>query len=227
MIATLHVPYSNGDCLRGFKHDGDIVSADYARMMIKDYREHAPKVDQIMQTQYGYNVAKNGFEKEHREYNPQTVIFNSVECQILDKDKKDVTLERLAEWFEQKKKFVLTVTIRANMSEKPEMGKGRPIINVKGERDMQYSVKNISGVIDLAEDIKQWMRETLKILNTPEDVMDDSEKLKSMSTKDLKLTFRDSVMFAVLRKCKMVKVISNNQFCILVDRVMFLKERGR
>lgn len=224
MIATLHVPFSNGDCIGGFRHDGVLVTEKYVKEMIRDYREHAPKVDAVMESSFGYNIASNPYEKEHRTYNSQTTTFNTVECQITDKDKRDVTLEKLADYFESKQKFVLIFSLR-NMSTKPQMKGGQQIIGSDGQPDIAYNMERMPGIVDLSEDIRQWMRETLKIESAPPELMDDAEKLKAMSTKDLKLTFRGSVMFAVLKKCKMVKVYSSNQFAVLVDRILFMKNR--
>ena len=85
------------------------------------------------------------------------------------------------------------------------------------------NVREIREDIDLQTDLKSWQTETVKIDRIPD--LDNVSKFKSMSKKDLKLTFDGSEMAAILKGCKMVNVYSNIKFALWVEKIIFVKDK--
>ena len=56
--------------------------------------------------------------------------------------------------------------------------------------------------------------------------MSSVDKFKSLSKKDLKLTFgENSKMAAILKSCKLVNVYNNTKFALWVDKIIFIKDK--
>lgn len=198
MIAKLHIPYGFGDCVNGFKYEGgDITDIEYAKRMINDYNQHKIGVDEMMSTSFTHNIARNNYTKEKNKYKQQKQIFGEIKCYVDDKDFNDMKLEELLDYFEQNKNFVMIVRI--------------------------FNKKEMTENPDVETDLKSWQRECVRIdrLN-----IDTVSKFKSLSKKDLKLTFGDDIkMAAILKDCRMVNVYSNMKFAIWVDKIIFIKEK--
>lgn len=193
MIATLQIPYGYGDCVGGFEYGKEIDQETYIKQLIDDYNYHKVGVDQMMTTRLSHNIAINPFRKEKREYRQQKQSIFSVDCYFSDKNFEPLKIEDLLTFYRQDKSFVIVVQFK-------------DIRDVKKEPDVE-------------SDLKMWMSETLKIERT--DMLTDIEKFKSFSKKDLKISFRESKMSAVILNTKMVSVYSGNKFALWVDKIRF------
>lgn len=197
MIADLHIPYGFGDCVNGFKYDGEITDIEYARQMIKDYNFHKIGVDDMMTTSFTRNIARNNYQKEHNKYKQQEQEFGEIKCYVDDKDFSDMKIETLLDYFEKKNNFIIIIRI--------------------------HNKKTLTDNPDIETDLKAWQKECVKIDKIPN--LDTASKFKSLSKKDLKLTFGDSKMAAILKDCKMVNVYTNMKFALWVNRIIFVKDK--
>lgn len=193
MIATLHIPYGYGDCVGGFEYGKEIDQVEYANMLIRDYNDHYMGVDDMMSMQFGRNIAANPFQKETRKYKQQEQEKFMVDCYITDKDFEDMKVESLLEHYKNDESFVMVVRFK--------------------------NVRDIKENPDVETDLKLWMKETLKIERSNR--LTDTEKFQSFSKKDLKLTFKETTMSAVLLDCKMINIYSNSKFALWVRGVRF------
>lgn len=197
MRAVLYVPYSNGDCINGFKYDKHIDQKTYAQAMIDSYNQHKDGVDMMVMNSdgIGMNMARNPFRKERNKYNQQTFYYQPVECKVFDIDNKDEKIDELLEFYKTGEQFIVIVALLDMSSDE-------------------------SG--ELESDVKSWANESMKINRTNR--MTEDEKLKSLSKKSLKLKFKDSNHSAILKNCKMVEVYSRNKFAFLVEKIDFIKD---
>ena len=120
MRATLYVPYSNGDPVRGFSTERDFTREQYAGMMIKDYESHRDGVDVTFSERFGSNLAYNPFVKERRNYGKQDYYFAEVECQVYDIDNKDASIDELLSYKRTGEPFVVILAL-LNLSSDPDL----------------------------------------------------------------------------------------------------------
>lgn len=197
MIANIHIPYGFGDAVNGFRYDGQISEVEYARRMTEEYNKHKDGIDDMMISNFRHNIARNHFQKENNRYKQQEQEFGELLCYIDDKNFSDLKMEELLKHFENDDSFVIVLRL--------------------------YNVKQLMNDQDLYYDIKSWQKETVGIDRHPN--LDDVTKFKSLSKKDLKLTFGDSKMAAILKDCKMVSVYSNTKFALWVSKIIFINDR--
>lgn len=195
MIATLHIPFGYGDCVGGFEYGKEIDQVEYANMLIKDFNDHTAGVDDMMASRFGRNMAANPFQKEKRKYRQQKQEFFCIDCYLSDKEFADMKIESLLDHYKKGESFIVVVRFK--------------------------NVQDIKADPDIEIDLKMWMKETRKIEMA--DNLTDVEKFKAFSKKDLKLTFRESKMSAVLLDCKMVSIYSGSKFALWVKSVRFAK----
>ena len=109
-----------------------------------------------------------------------------------------MTLEKLLEYYDMNKGFVI-------------------VVRIANKRDL---IDNP----DIETDLKSWQTESVKIDRIKS--MSSIDKFKSLSKKDLKLTFsEDSKMAAILKGCKMVNVYNNTKFALWVDKIIFINDK--
>lgn len=197
MVANIHIPYGFGDCVNGFRYDGQISEKEYARKMVEEYNKHKDGIDDMMISSFRHNIARNHFQKENNKYKQQEQEFGELLCYVDDKTYSDMKMEELLRYFENDESFVMVIRL--------------------------YNVKQLINDQDLYYDIKSWQKETVGIDRLPH--LDDVTKFKSLSKKDLKLTFGDSKMAAILKDCKMVNVYSNTKFALWVSKIIFINDR--
>ena len=197
MIATLHIPYGFGDCVNGFKYDGVITDKEYVRRMTKEYDDHKYGIDEMMRTRSGKNMAINPFQKENNKYTQQKQSFGELTVYVDDKTFNGMKMENLLQHFEKDESFVAVIRL--------------------------HNVKELKYNEDLQTDLKAWQTETLKIDRLTG--LDNVTKFKSMSKKDLKLTFDGTEMAAILKDCKMVNVYSNTKFALWVGKIIFINDK--
>lgn len=198
MIANVHIPYGFGDCIYGFSYDGVITEREYIQKMIKDYNDHKYGVDEMMTTSFTHNIARNNYTKENNKYRQQKQEFGELKCYIDDSNFEGMTLEKLLEYYDKNKGFVI-------------------VVRIANKRDL---IDNP----DIETDLKSWQTESVKIDRIKS--MSSIDKFKSLSKKDLKLTFsEDSKMAAILKECKMVNVYNNTKFALWVDKIIFINDK--
>lgn len=76
---------------------------------------------------------------------------------------------------------------------------------------------------ELEPEIKAWISETMKI-NACED-LDDEDRLRGYTKRDLKLVFSNSNSSALLKNTKLVDVVNNHTFAFLVERIILLNTK--
>ena len=197
MITDIHIPYGFGDCVKGYKYDGVILSKEYAKQMVSEYNAHKFGIDEMMKRQFTNNIARNSFNKEKRKYKQMDTYFGILRAYLDTKDYTPMTLDELLGYYENDKGFPI-------------------VIRIKDRRQLEENP-------DLFTDLKSWQRECVRIDKLP---ISETEKFKSLSKKDLKLSFGDdNKMCAVLKDCKMVTVYTNMKFALWVDKIIFYKDK--
>lgn len=72
---------------------------------------------------------------------------------------------------------------------------------------------------ELEPEINSWILETLKINKCPD--LDDEDRIRGYTKRDLKLVFEGSNSSAILRNTKLVDVVNNHTFAFLVEQIKF------
>lgn len=197
MQVTLFVPYSNGDCVEGFKYDKPIDRNTYAKIMVNSYKKYRDGVDTMMSNDMlGQNIARNYFTKERAKYKQQTFYYQPVECKVFDMDNRPENIDNLLSYYNSGEQFIVIMAL------------------------LNLSSADPSG--ELESDVKSWVKESLKINKTNK--MTEEEKIASLTKKSLKIRFKDSKSSAILRDCKMIEVYSRNKFALLVEKIELVKE---
>ena len=152
----------------------------------------------MMTTNFTHNIARNNYTKEKNQYKQQKQEFGELRCYIDNSNFESMSLEQLLNYYESNKGFVI-------------------VVRIADKRDL---VDNP----DIITDLKSWQTESVKIDRIP--TMSNVDKFKSLSKKDLKLTFsNESKMAAILKDCKMVNVYNNMKFALWVDKILFVNDK--
>lgn len=196
MKAKIFVPFSNGDCVNGFKYEnGDISQKEYANMMIKEYMKYRDSIDETVRKSYSKNMSINPFAKENNEYKHQTYSYNDCNCNIYNIQGKDANIDELISYYRTKEEFVIIVEM--------------------------FSLNDYENV-DLEIDMKMWIKDSAKILGTNK--LSDEEKIYYLPKKDFKIKFFAEKSNAILKDCKLFEMQDKNVFAISIKRIIFTKE---
>lgn len=76
---------------------------------------------------------------------------------------------------------------------------------------------------ELEPEINSWILETLKINGCPD--LDDEDRIRGYTKRDLKLVFEGSNSSAILRNTKLVDVVNNHTFAFLVEQIKFSNKK--
>lgn len=194
MIAKFYLPYSQGDCVRGFTYDRDISAEEYSKMELNEYNSHKNGIDQIFPTRIGYNMAINNFKKRKIDYNKQNINFHECDCRILNVDGIDETTAELDRMYRTKEKFVEIIQLNSKQfNEKP----------------------------DMETDLNMWINESNKVSNCTK--LSDEEVMIHLPKKDFKIYIDEDKTNAVFQGCRFLKNMGGkNCFAIMVDKILFL-----
>lgn len=198
MKATIYIPYANGNCVTGFKYDKPLSMQEYVAMETKEYNDHYQGVDTMMYERYGDNMSINFYKKRHFDYQQQNYDFHQCDCNVLNMDGRQETVEQLKEYSRTGEQFVLIL----NLSEK--------------------TLKNDA---DLETDLKQWFEGSLKVKNCNR--LSDEEVLYHLPKKDFKLKIAGLNETVVLKDCKFLEFMSSsyhNSFAIIINKIVFVTE---
>lgn len=181
MKVTLYIPFANGDAVNGFEYEGEELTAKkYVKMEDDEYYNHRDGVDQMVVTSLGNNMAYNPFQKRRINVKNQSYAFHTCEGNIRNINGSEVSVTQLDRLWSTKEQFALYVYLKENeFLKKP----------------------------DLEIDLKMWIKDSMKILNTSK--LNDVEKMKHLPKKDFKIDFDNNKSHAVLKNCKFVKLLSN------------------
>lgn len=194
MIATLFVPYSNGDCVNGFQYEkGTISKEEYVRIMETEYEKYRDSIDETVRTSFSQNMSINPFQKQNNKYKQQTYYYNECKCNVLDIRGNNCEIDELITYYQTKEEFVIILDI-----------------------------KNLSSNPDVESDLKQWIQDSNKINNSYK--LTDEEKIFNLPKKDFKLKFINEGSTAVLRECKLFEYQGFGKFAILVKNIIFIRE---
>ena len=197
MIGKLHIPIGSGDCVNGFEYEGVIAEREYVKKMVDEYNANKDIIDHMMRTAFEHNMSINNFKKVRRKYKQQEIEFGDMRVYVDNKDFNNMEIDELLEHFEKNESFIMVVRL--------------------------YNVKDLKDDPDVSVNIKMWMRECVRIDRLRK--LSTAEKFKSLSRKDIKLSFgKETKMAAILKDCKMVNVYSNNKFALWVDKIIFIKD---
>ena len=205
MKVTLYIPFANGDAVNGFKYEGEELTArKYVKMEETEYYGHKDGVDQMVVTSFGNNMAYNPFQKRKVNVKNQTYAFHKCEGNVRNINGSEVNTTQLDRLWANKEQFALYVYLN----------------------EKEFIMKP-----DLETDLKMWIKDSLKILNTTK--LDEVEKMKHLPKKDFKIDFDDNKSHAVLKNCKFVKLLSSirkangepmiTSFAIIIERIIFTK----
>ena len=194
MIATLFVPYSNGDCINGFQYErGTIEKQEYVRIMETEYNKYRDSIDETVRTSFSRNMSINPFQKQNNKYKQQTYYYNECNCNVFNIKGENCEIDELIHYFQTKDEFVIILDI-----------------------------KNITSNPDVESDLKQWVRDSNKINNSYK--LSEEEKLFNLPKKDFKLKFTKEGSTAVLSECKLIEYQGFGRFAIIVKTIVFIKE---
>ena len=205
MKVTLYIPFANGDAVNGFKYEGEELTArKYVKMEETEYYGHKDGVDQMVVTSFGNNMAYNPFQKRKVNVKNQTYAFHKCEGNVRNINGSEVNTTQLDRLWVNKEQFALYVYLN----------------------EKEFIMKP-----DLETDLKMWIKDSLKILNTTK--LDEVEKMKHLPKKDFKIDFDNNKSHAVLKNCKFVKLLSSirkangepmiTSFAIIIERIIFTK----
>lgn len=205
MKVTLYIPFANGDAVNGFKYEGEELTAKkYVKMEETEYYGHKDGVDQMVVSSFGNNMAYNPFQKRKINVKNQTYAFHKCDGNIRNINGSEVTTTQLDRLWGNKEQFALYIYLN----------------------EKEFVMKP-----DLETDLKMWIQDSLKILNTTK--LDEVEKMKHLPKKDFKIDFDNETSHAVLKNCKFVKLLSSirktngepmiTSFAIIIERIIFTK----
>ena len=165
--------------------------------MVEEYNANKDIIDHMMRTAFEHNMSINNFKKVRRKYKQQEIEFGDMRVYVDNKDFNNMEIDELLEHFEKNESFIMIVRL--------------------------YNVKDLKDDPDVSVNLKMWMRECVRIDRLKR--LSTAEKFKSLSRKDIKLSFgKETKMSAILKDCKMVNVYSNNKFALWVDKIIFIKD---
>ncbi|MCD8207531.1 MAG: hypothetical protein LUD72_06320 [Bacteroidales bacterium] len=198
MKGTIYIPYANGDCEKGFKYEGEKITKErYADIMKKEYSSHKGGIDEMMEYQWGNNIAINPYQKEKRKYTQQTYFFHSCPCKFFDIEGNDFELSELDRLYRNKEKFIIIIHLDPS---------------------------TVRSRADLETDWRAWIQDSLKVQNHEE--LSDEEVLKHSPKKDFKLYIEEDKSSAVLKDCTFAERLnpkSNLNVAVIVERIVFIK----
>lgn len=198
MKGIIYIPYANGNCVTGFKYDKPLSMREYVEMETKEYQDHYQGVDNMMFERYGENMSINHYKKRKFRYQQQIYDFHQCDCNVLDIDGKQETIQQLDKYNKTGEQFILIL----NLNEK--------------------QLKNDA---DLETDLKMWFEESLKVKNCGR--LSDEEVMYHLPKKDFKLKMAGINEIAVLKDCKFLEFMSSsyhNSFAIIINKIVFVKE---
>ena len=194
MIATLFVPYSNGDCVNGFKYErGDIDKKQYIKLIETEYNKYRNQIDSTVRTSLSHNMSINPFQKLSNKYKSQTFYYNECDCKVFNINNQDCLIDELIKYFRTGESFVIIIEV-GNLTQNP----------------------------DVETDLRQWIKESNKIHSSRK--LTDTEKIVNLPKKDFKLKFKKEGSTAVLKDCKLFETYGYSKFAILVDEIIFVNE---
>ena len=194
MIATLYVPYSNGDCVNGFRYDKDPISKQqYIKLMETEYNKYRNQIDTTVRTSLSHNMSINRFQKLSNKYKAQTFYYNECDCKVYDIKGNDCQIDELIHYFRTGEEFVIKI-----------------------------DVGNLLKTPDVETDLRMWINESNKIHTSRR--LTEEEKLIHLPKKDFKMKFRKEGSMAILKDCQLLESYSYSNFAILVKEIIFVKE---
>lgn len=194
MNATLFVPYSNGDCINGFKYEkGNIDKKEYVHIMETEYDKYRDSIDATVRSSFSRNMSINPFQKQNNKYKAQTYYFNECSCKVYNIKNEDCHIDELIHYFQTKDEFVIILEI-----------------------------KNLTSNPDVESDLKQWINDSNKINNSYR--LSEEEKIFNLPKKDFKLKFDKEKSTAILKDCKLFEYQGYSVFAILVKNIVFVRE---
>lgn len=194
MIATLFVPYSNGDCVNGFQYEkGTISKQEYVRIMETEYEKYRDAIDETVRTSFSRNMSINPFQKQNNKYKQQTFYYNECNCNVLNIKGDNCVIDELITYYQTKDEFIIILDI-----------------------------KNLTSNPDVESDLKQWVRDSNKINHSGR--LTDEEKIFNLPKKDFKLKFTKEGSTAILKECKLLEYQGFGKFAILVKNIIFIRE---
>ena len=137
MKTILYVPYSNGDCVNGFKYDGSITEKQYSALIVNEYNKYRDTIDEVVSSRYAKNMAINPFMKQDNHYKQQSYSYNDCNCEVMNMRGQDATINEIISLSRTGDECILILNI-TNMVKTP----------------------------DLETDIRMWIRESNHIMNS-------------------------------------------------------------
>lgn len=194
---TLMVPYNYGDAIEDYNYNGrDFTKEEYAKMVVDSYKKYKGGIiETLNQRGIGHNLALNNLKKENVRFKATANYFVGTKINLYDLNNQEPSIDILIHYYQTGEPFIL-------------------MINMYHLGDMELA--------DLESDIKNWGRESRKIMNSKK--FTEAEKITGLSKKDLKLKFDDAKSCAILKNCKMIEYINNRKFAFLVERIIFITE---
>lgn len=195
MEAILYVPYSNGDCVNGFRYEGRNMSAtEYSKMVTDEYNKYKNSIDHMVYTRMSRNMSINDYEKLSNIYKQQTFYYNECDCKISDIKGNNQDIDGLIHFYHTKETFVLILDL-LNMT-----------------REMA----------DVDTEMKMWSKESLKISNSNR--LTNEEKIFNLPKKDFKVKLKKERQTAILKDCKLFKVLGMHKYAVMVGKIIFVKD---
>lgn len=198
MKGIIYIPYANGNCVTGFKYDKPLSIKDYVAMETKEYQDHYQGVDDMMYERYGSNMSINRFQKRRFKYQKQIFDFHKCDCNVLDVDGRQETMQQLERYAKTEEQFVLILNLNEKM---------------------------LKGDADLETDLKMWFDESIKVKNCGR--LTEEEVMFHLPKKDFKLQIPGVSSMAVLKDCKFLDFMSSsyiNAFAIIINKIVFINE---
>ena len=204
MECLVYIPHANTDH-KNFIYRGNIniTNKMYMDMERKEHEQFEEPIDVVMDPAsgiFGNNIAINPYwndrNKRHLGIKAQKIQYACCRCRLLNRQGKEFSMDDLKELVEKRNKFIMIVQLK--------------------QKDLDFEP-------DLTIEIRSWLEESMKLLNSPK--FTDEEKVLHLPMKTLGIEVRENenseVLQLLFRDCKIVerKSAGLTTIAMLVKRV--------
>lgn len=181
MKVSLYIPFADADAVNGFQYNGqELTAKKYTKMETDEYYDHRRDVDYMVSTSLGNNMAINTYDKRKINAKNQSYAFYLCDGNIRNINGSEITKTQLDRLWANKEQFGLYIYLNE---------------------------KEFTSNPDLEIDLKMWIKDSLKLLNSSK--LTDEQRLKHLPKKDFKIDFDEGKSHAVLKNCKFMKLLSS------------------
>jgi hypothetical protein len=198
MLAKLYIPYLSYDEKKSFTRfvPENQIKNDNMNIIFKENDLNNSENNMVSEYMvYRQNI--NNVDMVNLQYKkndiPEITTYASIDIELFNINGQDETLETLLNYFRTQEQF----------------------INI-----IQFNTETIND--DGESELKLWLKSSYKIQNTNSMFFSEDQKLLNLPLKTFKLIINDNAK-AYLENCKLIEIIDNNCFAMIIDKINFFK----